>query len=824
MDSESVRSIYEQYPWASEKTLEDALKHAGDRNQNLKRIVKQQLDVDLDELADAMELSASKLSKISSYAKTIEDDTKKFISSLDRVDDPLTGAAAMMELGARAIDGTVGGLGALAGKLPLMGKVVGALGTVTGKTALVAAGTAAMFAKIASQQDKVIRSMIDMGYVTSNLDQYTDIRGFVSSFGMTIEEFIGSTADLNGMFANNEKGIMQGVGGFAEFLMQARNLAKDGVFPSYGYSPKELATRLIEEAEQLYMLGEIDQLDADAKVKIIENFKKSTETANYLGSQMSEQRSALLRARDEISENLSFRRALMVNSEELTDVYGENYETLLRERIAIVDSMNQSIFGKGEFSDNIINSFNNFLGNFQFDQTMINDIDPALRLMLNRLGALPEFTKLTETLEKADASPQELIQAQNDFITALAENAVGQRALTSEERAIQSQAQAMLNLLPRADTQYQSNLTDSLRLMQETNSESIQVEGEAQIAYAQLRDTLEPGFTTVAGGLQGFSAALRESVNVMGEIFGIDTLKYTTSQTKQQVPDDVMSTIDGDDILFQQDVLGAAKDVQYGMGIEGYNEAYRSRQRIAAENAKRKLNEENAKRKLNEGQGVTAPTTPVTPAPVMPSDASAVISAQTAEQLNHSLLSHSLVGNSTGRLSLISNIFKFSKKYGIDPALAIAIAEKESAFKINALGDKHLRHKAHGAFQMRRPALQEVFNRYGIRFTEQDMYDPAKAAQAGILYMAAQRDFYGARTNTDIARMYNGGPKGKFKSATLSYGNSVAQKQRRIQSKLNSDPITMAEINSLEAEISEISGSIANTLQTENLQEIQHGG
>ena len=718
MDSESIKQIHQRFPWASQSTIEDALKSAGDRNETLKRMVKQHLDVDLDELIDEMEKRTTGLNAIDSVTKRIQDDTKKFISAIDRIDDPLTGAAAMLELGANAIDSLGSSIGALGSRIPYIGPLVSALGTTSGKVAVIGAATAATFAKIASQQDKVIRSMIDLGFVTSDLDQYNNIRSYSANVGMTIEDFIGATTDLNGMFARNNNGIVAGAQSFAQFVSQSREMVENGLLPDYGYSPKELATRLIEEAEQLYMLGEIDQLDTQAKNKIIENFKKSSETASYLGSEMSDQRSSLLRARDEISENMDFRRALIVNATEIADVFGENGEEVLRERISIVNAMNQSIFGKGEFSESIVNSFNNFLGNFQFDQTMINDIDPVLRDMITRMGVMPQFEQVVSALENTETTPEDLITVQNNFIQALA-GASG-RALTSEDRALIAQAETALQFLPEANAAYKSSFIQSLTAMQSANSESVQVEGEMQIAYAELRDTAEPRFKTIQGGLTGFQSALSDSVDVMQEIFGLKTEPVSPPKKNGQM----------------------------------------NRQRVP---------------------------------------------------------------ETTENTEFLDSVLKFSDQYGIDPALALGIAKKESNFDIDAIGDRHLRNKAYGAFQMRQPALDEVYNRYGVRFTESDMMDSTKAAQAAIMYMAIQRDFYGARNNTDIARMYNGGPTGVQKTSTLSYGNSVAQNQRQIRRVLDMYPDNIKELNHLEQQLGMVSDSIANKLQDGNIREMEYG-
>lgn len=553
---QEIKNIHDKYPWASDATLTQALNVAGKRNDMLKRMVKETLDIDLDDLINQMEKADQDIKGLRSAGEyvgdTIDKSTKGFLSTLQSTNDPLTSAAAMMELGAGALDDAGGAIAGLVSKVPRVGPILGLLASGSGKAAVVGAATAAAFAKIASQQIQLTKSMIDLGYITADLDVYNTIRTLSSNIGMSLEEFVGETQGLMGMFARDTRGIDMASADFSLFLSDVQSLNESGVIPNYGYSPKEIASRMIEEAEQLYMLGEITTLDNAAKQKIIQNFMLSSETASYLSNQLNDQRSALLASRDEIGSNLDLRRAFIVNATELADVYGESSETLLRDRFAIVNALNNSVFGNGDFSSSIVKSFTNFVGNFQFDQTMANDIEPVLRDTINRLEVMPDFIKLTETLENAQSTPTEILQAQNDFIRAISK--AESRALTSEDRTIVAQAQASLALLPNANQGYISSTLDTIRANLDSNSESVQVVGDFQIAYARMRDTMEPSFETIAGSVKTLENALRDSIEIMGEVFGIDVDFRTTREKAEAAKQATM------------DARNRVLDAQEGMG------------------------------------------------------------------------------------------------------------------------------------------------------------------------------------------------------------------------------------------------------------------
>ena len=137
----------------------------------------------------------------------------------------------------------------------------------------------------------------------------------------------------------------------------------------------------------------------------------------------------------------------------------------------------------------------------------------------------------------------------------------------------------------------------------------------------------------------------------------------------------------------------------------------------------------------------------------------------------------------------IANKIKFyAEKYDMPLDFVSAIAGTESNFT-NVIGDKTLKNKAYGIFQVRLPALQDVQRYYGLDYTEDDLknMDLNATIESGIAYMAMLRDNYGAKSLTEIAAMYNGGPsavKNKNQGA-LKYASKVMDIRYRTMEEFN---------------------------------------
>lgn len=102
-----------------------------------------------------------------------------------------------------------------------------------------------------------------------------------------------------------------------------------------------------------------------------------------------------------------------------------------------------------------------------------------------------------------------------------------------------------------------------------------------------------------------------------------------------------------------------------------------------------------------------------------------------------------------------------------------ALVKVESNGNPRAVGDNG---KAYGILQIWDVVVDDVNRVYGTKFTHRDAFDPKKAEQMCRLYLShycSAKRLGRIPTYQDAARIWNGGPQGHTKTATLSYWERV---------------------------------------------------
>ncbi|MEK7641815.1 MAG: transglycosylase SLT domain-containing protein [Patescibacteria group bacterium] len=109
--------------------------------------------------------------------------------------------------------------------------------------------------------------------------------------------------------------------------------------------------------------------------------------------------------------------------------------------------------------------------------------------------------------------------------------------------------------------------------------------------------------------------------------------------------------------------------------------------------------------------------------------------------------------------------------------LIAALIEVESHGNDHAIGDKHMNDKAYGALQIRKPCVDDVNQRLGTKHRAEDMLgNRSLSVQVCRTYLEryATRKALGREPSLeDMARIWNGGPKGWRKQSTLGYWSKV---------------------------------------------------
>jgi len=98
-----------------------------------------------------------------------------------------------------------------------------------------------------------------------------------------------------------------------------------------------------------------------------------------------------------------------------------------------------------------------------------------------------------------------------------------------------------------------------------------------------------------------------------------------------------------------------------------------------------------------------------------------------------------------------------------------ATCKVESNFKVDAIGDLHLKDKSYGISQIRKTRLDDYYRQTGIRYSEKDMFDPVKSKKVFLFYA---HQFHPSQIE-EISRCWNGGERAMSKKSTIKYWKKV---------------------------------------------------
>ncbi len=114
---------------------------------------------------------------------------------------------------------------------------------------------------------------------------------------------------------------------------------------------------------------------------------------------------------------------------------------------------------------------------------------------------------------------------------------------------------------------------------------------------------------------------------------------------------------------------------------------------------------------------------------------------------------------------------------GPSKRLIACLVQVESRGDSRAIGDKHLKNKAYGPLQIRKPACDDVNKRFGKQYSpEQCLGNLELSTEIFHLYMkmyATEKRLGHVPTDEDCARIWNGGPNGYKKPETEAYWQKV---------------------------------------------------
>lgn len=543
MDSNELQSTinaaYSQYPWAGEET---ALQLASlTRSSTIKTTALATAIVRLNSVSDGKALLNNIKDTTNQLEQSLVDGREKIaqadknIRKLGRAS--LTGGSSsglesMIELagaGAKAMDHAASSLSSAGGKI---GKVASGFSWATGG-AVALTGVGAAFAKVITTQEKDLRTMIDMGMVLGNTQDYTFMRGNAVAAGMSLTDYAAMVQNTSEVLVNiGEGNLVSGQGLMHGFLTDSKRIKR---VKNFGYSPKVLSGLLAEETEQLYKLNQVNDLnDADQK-RVIDSFETANSMGIYLADTLGVQRSALLESRKMMREDIDFQLAMHQNSAYLNKTFGEGSAARAQESADFLAMLGNATLGE-EFTKMLTDTFTGTFSDIQYDTSAINNIqNEQLAEMLQRLdpGVFKGFMDLlSEGAQGKIKGPEENAARFRDLLSAIKDSPV-LIGLDGTSVAV-NKLIASVNLLPE---EYFSGTEEEMKAKIESASEaidgaddSIEILGGLSKAFLKAQHTFTPGFETMGTVMGVLESSVGTFADFWRDIFGLDRTAQTSME------------------------------------------------------------------------------------------------------------------------------------------------------------------------------------------------------------------------------------------------------------------------------------------------------
>jgi len=509
---DDIRKIHNDYPWASEDTLGKIASNTRTENAKLKKVFQSLTGVEFDydsvkkEFEDAEEL----FKKTNKLITKMEDGTKNMFSVVSRDTDPLEATAELLKMSVGAISATVGGITSftqfLGPKAAAVSWVVdGAVGV-----GVAAVGVAAIYAKLMSEQEKGLRQVIDYGGVVGDMSQYTEMRGSLAGVGMSMQEMTKVMNGNKAMLANLPDGLMNTTKQFIDFSGKVESETSK-TMGDFGYGVEQMTTRLLEEANLMYMSGELEQFGQLTKDKIRKNFESSSAMTTFLAEKFGSQRSALLAMRSEAMTNIDFMTAMSMNGEYLAKTYGENAAENVKNTGANIKMLFSTVLGP-QFGEQTEQVFNNMLKDINIDASVLNNMPTDMINMLSTLG--PEVsTQFKDIMEQAGTgklSQPELVMKVKELTTSIsmASPRYGDDPIVQQSNDLIAQARIAPEAFMDLTVDQLDAGLESVKSLTEQADSSIDAIDAARVGFRTVVNELTPGYALGATAVKGFSGAL----------------------------------------------------------------------------------------------------------------------------------------------------------------------------------------------------------------------------------------------------------------------------------------------------------------------------
>lgn len=556
----SANYINQQYPWATEDTVQRIAELS--RSNNIKSTA-----IAAGLLKSLGALDAKRLEKYIKDATNdvnrSQQDTEKFINETKKQTTALSRAVFNEQAGLEGMstlaNATAESLHHLAKEgTNLAATFTGSFGQSIGKyvtagtgTVVAATSIASIFSKLITEQDQQVRKLIDFGVVLGDVANYTTIRGQLADLGMSMAQYNDIMSGVQGLVtSNNPAGLVAGSGKMLTFL--ASSSTQESI-RHFGYTPAQASKALAQEAEHLFELNQVNELNEAGQRRTIESFQTINEMALFMAEKFGVDRSALLESRRAARENMDFKLAMVQQRELLENQYGEGAAQRSQEAYDWL-SMLAPMLGE-DFGTETLKIFGGTLGDLHMDSSAVNnmlDQGFAQRLRLVGPGVYSEYVKLIEDGVTGRIESREEMTARFAALVKLIKESDPRisvdNAILESNKLISAATLIPDDILSMSVEEIGKQLS-GIRTVVDGADDAIQGVGDMSRMFLQAQHQITPGYESMHMFMNIMSTSVEEFTGFWTGLFGSSgstrPRPLTVAEATQRLTDDMVAGMTG---------------------------------------------------------------------------------------------------------------------------------------------------------------------------------------------------------------------------------------------------------------------------------------
>lgn len=393
-----------------------------------------------------------------------------------------------------------------------------------------------IIAEFASEQEKMLRAMINFGMVASDLKMYTSLRDSAAMQSMSLGNMIESLSDYNSVLVRLNANTLSGYTNFLNFANVVHGT--DGAATNFGYTGEQLTKRLADEAKFLINSSLIDDLNNSSRDRITSNFYKTTAFAIGLANKTGIDRDNLLRQRaealNEIDHVVSIRRLASLLENNM------NTDAVNRSELSYGELAQVSEILGPEFSKFMLQWVNRTQFDIEFNTTAMDNIPQNMVDVLSFLGE-EAIGRLARIVEKTSLGEYETPgDLSYDFQQVLREiRKVPDFRTTFNDATLQ--ASHLRDMAWLASESFMDATQESLNFTPEaisnlTSDAGAAINGMDMMRQAMLRvySDIAPGFESVGNVSSIAGEKITALRDLWADIFGVQAVNVTTRQQQEE--------------------------------------------------------------------------------------------------------------------------------------------------------------------------------------------------------------------------------------------------------------------------------------------------